>query len=158
MKSETIFVRQYPKYGYEVRTEKVDPEGEGNTIEMKSAYTSSGMYIGNRHDARVLCEEKGIAPELIDSEHNVCSIGFCEAEQKWYGWSHRAIYGFGIGSIVKEGDCAYIPPERDEQTYPKEVVIVETRPYPPGRETGRWTARTLDDARQMAVDFANDVA
>lgn len=192
MKSETIFVRQYPKYGYEVRTEKVDPEGEGNTIEMKSAYTSSGMYIGNRHDARVLCEEKGIAPELIDSEHNVCSIGFCVTEQKWYGWSHRAIFGFSIGSSVKKGDCAYIPSdvtdlaetlserndyveiidgqnvqiatklctiegENDDGTI-KLADEYETEYYTVKTGRGEWTAKNLDDARQMAIDFANDVA
>lgn len=26
---------------------------------------------------------------------------------KWYGWSHRAVYGFGIGDKVKKGDVAY---------------------------------------------------
>ena len=29
------------------------------------------------------------------------------ANGKWYGWSHRATYGFGIGDKVKKGDCAY---------------------------------------------------
>ena len=24
-------------------------------------------------------------------------IGFSEKEQKWYGWSHRAFYGFKVG-------------------------------------------------------------
>ena len=27
-----------------------------------------------------------------------CGLGWSEKEQKYYGWSHRAIYGFGIGS------------------------------------------------------------
>ena len=31
-------------------------------------------------------------------------FGFSESEQKYYGWSHRAYYGFGIGHIVKDGD------------------------------------------------------
>lgn len=61
------------------------------------------------------------------------SIGFSEKEQKWYGWSHRAIYGFGIGSKVKKGDCAYT------------------------EERGEWTAKTLEDAKQMAMDFAKGV-
>ena len=26
---------------------------------------------------------------------------------KWYGWSHRAVYGFGIGDKIKEGDVPY---------------------------------------------------
>lgn len=60
------------------------------------------------------------------------SIGFSEKEQKWYGWSHRAIYGFGIGSKVKKGDCGYKGKEK--------------------------TAKTLDDAKQMAKDFAKAVS
>lgn len=60
------------------------------------------------------------------------SIGFSEKEQKWYGWSHRAIYGFGIGSKVKKGDCGY--------------------------KGKAWTAKTLDDAKQMAKDFADAVS
>lgn len=173
MKSETTFIRKYPEHGYEIRTEVVDPEGEGNTVEMKSAYTKSGAYIGGARDGRVLCEEKGIKPETIDSGHNVCSIGFCEAEQKWYGWSHRAIFGFGIGSSVKKGDCAYIPSKEDiakeckqngsefEILRDGDIMIVtltedDTFTIIPGR--GRWTAKNLDDARQMAIDFANGVA
>lgn len=34
-------------------------------------------------------------------------IGFSPKEEKWYGWSHRAIYGFGVGSTCKKGDCHY---------------------------------------------------
>ena len=60
------------------------------------------------------------------------SIGFSEKEQKWYGWSHRAIYGFGIGSKIKKGDCGY--------------------------KGKAWTAKTLDDAKQMAKDFADAVS
>lgn len=30
------------------------------------------------------------------------SLGFSEKEQKWYGWSHRAIHGFGIGDEMLE--------------------------------------------------------
>jgi hypothetical protein len=76
-------------------------------------------------------EKHGIKKQTMPG-HNVPSIGFSEKEQKWYGWSHRAIYGFGVGSKVKKGDCAYN-----------------------GKE---WTAKTLDDAKQMAIDFANDVS
>ena len=62
------------------------------------------------------------------------SIGFSETEQKWYWWSHRAIYGFGVGSEVKKGDAGYDPVE------------------------GKWTAKTPDDAKKMAINFANAVS
>lgn len=193
MESETIFVQKYPEHGYEVRTEIVDNPEEGcDPITMRSAYTTSGDYIGDHQTATFLCEEKGIAPELIDSEHNVCSIGFCVTEQKWYGWSHRAIFGFSIGSSVKKGDCAYIPSdvtdlaetlsewndyveiidgqnvqiatklctiegENDDGTI-KLADEYETEYYTVKTGRGEWTAKNLDDARQMATDFANDVA
>jgi len=32
------------------------------------------------------------------------SIGFNEKEQKWYGWSHRAVASFGIGDKIFEED------------------------------------------------------
>ena len=35
------------------------------------------------------------------------ATGFSESENKWYGWSHRAIMGFGIGDRIfdeKYGD------------------------------------------------------
>ena len=41
-------------------------------------------------------------------------LGFSEKEQKWYGWSHRAICGFGVGSKVKKGDSAYKPNTKED--------------------------------------------
>ena len=136
-------------------------------------------------------------------------IGFNPEEQKWYGWSHRAIFGFGIGSKVKKGDCAYTADSVDELfdsvtvpdkngwawQKPENVekrkdgirirfqmttcgskaivdmcdVVIDTKekeltPEPAKDEfllvpigKGAWTAKTLDDAKQMAIDFALDV-
>lgn len=167
-------------------------------MEMESAYTLADDYIGNVKDARFLCGEKGIQPEKAKPSHNVCSIGFSAADQKWYGWSHRAIYGFGIGSHVKKGDAGYSPrdmadfisssvgfwsdPEHldlaaretvDAQgrvcvevswtvgDVPNKKIVGERHSslmYPPevwGH--GEWVAATLDDAKQMAIDFAESV-
>lgn len=91
---------------------------EKNTLDesiiMNSAYTPAGDYIGSEKTAKLLCEKYGIAPELAEPNNNVCSIGFSEKDQKWYGWSHRAIFGFGIGSECKKGDCAYTPDNPEE--------------------------------------------
>jgi hypothetical protein len=54
-------------------------------------------YIGEIEEAKFLCDKIGIIPEKSDSNHSVCSIGFCPKDGKWYGWSHRAIHGFKIG-------------------------------------------------------------
>lgn len=87
----------------------------GKFIEMESAYTPDGCYIGNVSWA-IRLYSQGIVPELrqgsIKEKNHPCSIGFCERKQKWYGWSHRAIYGFGIGSVVRVGDCAYHAPTK----------------------------------------------
>lgn len=114
MLKELISERNY-KAGYVIRKELVDGSEYGSDdFEMKSAYTPDGAYIGASKDAHFLCKKKGIKPEKSNPDHCVCSIGFCEKEQKWYGWSHRAIFGFGIGSTVKKGDCAYTPNTVDE--------------------------------------------
>jgi len=42
------------------------------------------------------------------------NIGFNPEEQKWYGWSHRAVFGFGVGSTCEKGDCHYCPVDKDD--------------------------------------------
>jgi len=128
---------------------------------------------------------------------NSANIGFSEDEQKWYGWSHRAFYGFGIGSEVNKGDCAYIPQNEDDYLdtmikfwtedghvdvtgshreddagveiswrYADDIPNERLRSqisgcfheYPNKYGLGAWTAETLEDARQMACDFAEGVS
>ena len=101
MKIEILSVRKY-KAGYEIRTEMWS-HGEGDErTKMKAAYTPDGEYIGDSKWAHRLIVKRGIKPEKSSLEHSVCSIGFCAKEQKWYGWSHRAICGFGIGDKIFE--------------------------------------------------------
>lgn len=95
-------VKRVVKYkaGYEVRTEVISGEDYGSPdVEMRSAYNERDQFIGNPILARRLAH-RGIKPELSDPSHSTCSIGFCEKEQKWYGWSHRAIVAFGIGDRI----------------------------------------------------------
>ena len=126
-------------------------------------------------------------------------VGFSPKENKWYGWSHRAIYGFEVGSECKKGDCHYNGSDINEQ---KEAAILfwagddhtnvrcegiiedgddkffvikwdykDSTPNeklhntiggsdhfitPLGR--GEWTAKTLDDAKLMAIDFNEGVS
>lgn len=108
----------------------------------------------------------------------VHSIGFSPKNQKWYGWSHRAVYGFGIGSKVKEGDSGFVPSNKEEfmqslkrwngkKTKHVEVPggvrvtsgkYTHTEDYPKPWGKGAWTAKTMDDAKQMAKDFAESVS
>ena len=87
-------------------------------------------------------EKKSKHQEFLD-KHGIKStsigIGFSEKEQKWYGWSHRAIYGFGIGDEVKEGDCC--------------ASAAPGKALPVG-----FKAKTLNDAKKMAEAFAESVS
>lgn len=167
---------------------------------MEAAVNLAGDYIGDEETAKQICDELGIAPEVASEKHSVCSIGFCEGEQKWFGWSHRAMFGFGVGSTVKFGDCGYVPKGWDDfllsvkdfwkdeyhlSTTATRAVDNEGRPcanvvwiysddvpnaslrgtqggtfsYPPEEwGKGEWTAQTLEDAKQMAIDFADSVS
>lgn len=51
---------------------------------------------------------------------------------KWYGWSHRAVHGFGIGDKIKKGDIAYA-----------------------GRE---YTLKTEADTKEAAKRFSDGVS
>ncbi len=122
----------------------------GEHVIVKSAYTPYGNYIGDPKTAYYLIKKRGIKPELADPQNNVCSIGFCEKEQKWYGWSHRAIFGFGIDSVASKGDCCTTSGWTEEylQQHPEERLKV----IPVG-----FKAKTLADAKQMAIAFAESV-
>ena len=177
------------------KTSPSDSEG----TQMTATYSYDGDYIGDPKTAEML-KKKGITHfERTSDDHCRVSIGFNPEEQKWYGWSHRAIYGFGIGSKVKKGDCAYVPssykeykgegkdicwnlkdngechrnatvairpvdpdnPEGEQEAVPnsEEGIVkcsAENCPLEIGK--GEWEAKTLDDAKQMAIDFANGVS
>lgn len=45
--------------------------------------------------------------DLEITEELTRGVGFSPKENKWFGWSHRAIYGFAPGSTCKKGDCHY---------------------------------------------------
>ena len=152
-------IRRY-KAGYEIRTELIGGSEFGSDdLEMKSAYTPDGHYIGDPKRAYRLCKVRGIKPEPrtpAREESNggrgrTCSVGFCEREQKWYGWSHRAIFGFGIGSIIDSEDhmCA-MSGWTDEW--------LDEHPEDDLRLPVGYEAKTLEDAKQMAISFASAVS
>ena len=147
-------------------------------------------------------------------------VGFSPKDNKWYGWSHRAIFGFEIGSTCKKGDCHYrsrdkkdfleqmlsfwsdakhlnikgrhdkeeiiysipIDPGEAEQkslpsgkfqegvyiswTYDNTIPNERLRnrlsgcfqPYPDQWGKGEWVAKTMKDAKQMAIDFSRGVS
>jgi hypothetical protein len=126
--------RRFYKAGYELRNQLVTHDGGDHAIWLTSAYNVHGDYIGDAPTAHYLCVKRGIAPILRTPKSNVCSIGYCTRNGKWYGWSHRAICGFGIGSEVKKGSCT-------------------SDSLPVG-----FTAIDIEDAKRMAEAFAASVS
>lgn len=91
-----------------------------------------------------------ITMESIYKKSDVISVAFSPKEQKWYGWSHRAIYGFKIGDIAKEGDCCTLSgfTQRHLKDHPE-----DDRSIPVG-----FKAETLADCRKMAIAFSESVS
>ncbi len=157
-----------------------------NTLDMENVVNANDEYIGEPDTAQRLYD-RGIKPQLADSSHSVCSIGYCERENKWYGWSHRALFGFGIGSSVKKGDSGFAPATKEDFIKGLEAwhndtgsnKTVTITPTDKGANVhvdyhksdlsydhdedfnpgkGEWQANTLKEAREMAVNFAESVS
>jgi hypothetical protein len=88
--------------------------------------------------------------ETTDDDTTVCSIGFSEREQKWYGWSHRAIFGFGIGYVVSEGDCC------TQSGFVEDYAIQ----HPELDRTVKvgFRCETLEDCKRCAIAFSDSVS
>jgi len=89
---------------YDVKTEIVKPSHkEARSVIMTSAYSKNGDYIGPSTRAYRLVHVYGIQVfEKGKPADNVCTIGYAPDQRKWYGWSHRGIHGFCIGSKLKK--------------------------------------------------------
>lgn len=111
-----------------------EPDEDWIPIDMCYGKIDDGM-IGDPKMAKRLCDDMGIDPQLADPEHETCSIGYCFREDKWYGWSHRAIAGFGVGDSV----------ESEEHSCSEALGV-------------GFTVRTSGDARKMAIAFAESVS
>ena len=98
MKVVKVIFEHEHEAGFTHRKEIIDDSEYGGTgeLELEWCFTPSGDYIGTVAEAKFLCIKKGLTLlQTTDPSHCVCSIGFNKKEQKWYGWSHRAICGFG---------------------------------------------------------------
>lgn len=182
----------------EVNAEKV-PSGAGITDTPKWVTKARGDYItlAGMEDTLEYLVKFGITDFVASTwdQGKPINIGLNPIEEKWYGWSHRALYGFEVGSECKRGDCHYRPVDKDDfledmvrfwssddrvnihgehqddgvyieweydQSIPNEKmrgqITGSHQQYPDEYGKGEWAAKTLADARQMAIDFANDVA
>lgn len=168
MKREIVRERYY-KTGYVIRDEMWDIEIPSNAPQLmkRQAYNLQGEWIGNSKWAYRLIVKRGIMPEKSHSSHCVCSIGFCEKDQKWYGWSHRAICGFGIGDKLFEERWEIKPDHPKYKEYEARYIekhgqdpdivdhIMDVIPF---IERGPKSIGTLDEAKQAAINFAEYVS
>lgn len=127
------------------------------------AYRSkAGHYIMVRHNARTpwlikFIDEMAISPGLANQNHNTCSVGKSAKDSKWYGWSHRAMVGFGLGDRIF--DERYNEGKLCESC--KQCKPCEGKPCPssiPFVQHGHKTIKADKDAKLAAVRFARSVS
>ena len=110
-----------------------------------------GGYIGSEDEYKLLVEEWHIMliQKALPSD-NTCSIGYDPSTNKWYGWSHRALWGFTIGDVVKEGDLTATSGLVEEYRiqHPEEDWSL-----PVG-----YIAKDLNGAKRMAIAYAKAVS
>lgn len=109
-----------------------------------------GGYVGTPECAYRQYQRGLKLIQKANPSHKVCSIGYNSKEFKWYGWSHRAMCGFKIRDVVKEGDCCASSGWTEE--YLKEHPEEDTS-LPIG-----FTAVTEADTKRMACAFAESVS
>ena len=176
-----------------------DHVGPKNSKQYISKFDKSYItFVGMEDNVQFLADRE-ITEELTHG------VGYSPKDNKWYGWSHRAIYGFEIGSTCKKGNCHYRPSnEKDllenaiafwsgegyedisakrinESTI--EVSWIYSNDIPNEKLRGKvgsssvhapiktfgdshdgcygrgeWTAETMEDAKQMAIDFNEGVS
>lgn len=142
-------IRHYKHY--DVKHVVVDGSQYGHSdMEFKYAFTKDGKWIGHSKEAYRYVHRFGIEDfDYCEDGDNICSIGFSPKQQKWYGWSHRAIHGFGIGHMVEEGNCESQSGWVDEylEEHPEDDLSI-----PVG-----FVTKTLEDCKRVAIAFAESV-
>jgi len=97
--------------------------------------------------------------------------GSCDGPQgtdgKFYGWSHRAVYGFGVGDVIKPGSIGnkyeYTDEVRDEynrlydldwknKTKEADAYLKTKANFEP------YTIETEKEAKEHAIRFGRDVS
>jgi hypothetical protein len=117
--------------------------GGGGPINVEVYRNKRGAFVGARHRGRRCGIVRGIAkleisPIKNKSTHSTCSIGKSAIDGKWYGWSHRAMVGFGLGDRIFE------------ERYGNDQTLFAKH--------GRKKVRTDRDARMAASRFARSVS
>ena len=133
--------------------------GFGKSMVYESKFDGSYItHVGMEKNVKFLADRE-ITEELTHG------VGFSPKDRKWYGWSHRAIFGFGIGSTCKKGDIHYVAstPEElidDYANFYADISKETAERYRAEVKCGKgeWIASTMEEAKQMAKDFNSGVS
>ena len=103
--------------------------------------------------ATILAENvvfEGMTEDIVKkyniTERGPASTGLDKDKGMWYGWSHRAVHGFKIGD--KLFDEHYKPEDKTD-------AEMERMKF---SDRGSKTIKTLNDAKQAAVNFSHYVS
>lgn len=77
-------------------------------------------------------------------------LGFSDKTQKWYGWSYRAVCGFGIGDKLFDKNWT---PDGSKPSFDNKAT--DNLKF---TERGSITIKTLDQAKQAAINFSDYVS
>lgn len=165
------------------------PWNEDGSKKYISKFDSSYITLEGMEDDVKFLADLEITEELTHG------VGFSPLHNKWFGWSHRACYGFTIGSKCEKGDCHFVPRNIDEalekslkfwdedcheyttakimdkntiqvswkynNDVPNELIRGKIYHQDMKFENfgrGEWVAETMEDAKQMAIDFNEGVS
>ncbi len=139
----------------------ISPDDDPSRMEVYVSKT--GHHIDCRHRKKRPGLVKTIARLAINAEPlnkkkgGHCSVGKSDVDGKWYGWSHRAIVGFGKGDRVfqeryaKGAICGACKNDKDCEGEPCPSSVPFVR-------HGKKEIKTDADARKAAVNFSRYVS
>ncbi len=179
------FIDKYCDVETKVKQDFEDtPPIECQVIYMNGLYISDMRCIekGFYHPFEILVDNM-VTEQIGTTYESVANYGFSPSQNKWFGWSHRAYYGFTIGSECTKGCVHYVPStvkdyaekmldfwkddgydtykivgdtiEVSSSNNDKFCVLRDINNIVLGR--GEWVAKTMEDAKEMAMTYANNI-
>lgn len=144
---DTVLIDNLPYMGKPMRDYAQRP---GRFMTMRRAMTVKGdYYVGDPKWAHEIFVNRCFCEVQPQEAGQTCCVGYCPRTKRWFGWSHRAICGFGI--CDKLFDPNWRP--RGKVRYTNEEIDRVAFVARGGR-----IIRNLKQAKQAALAFANYVS
>ncbi|NES91554.1 hypothetical protein [Okeania sp. SIO2B9] len=110
-----------------------------------AVYNDENWFVGSPLMA-LKFYKLGIMPTVIKGR-TICSIGYSEQQNIWYGWTPERMRGFKIGDEVKLGDAI------NESVWTDDYLA--KNPHKDLSLPIGFKAETIEDCKRMAIAFAN---